>query len=139
VKVSHTLFVVAVTLTIAAAAVTHHRFYSFSSEQQSFSEQAWSEGRKTVAAVPDPGCALGPYAVNLLNTQRLMGKHKDAVTSLLGLPDESSLTALVYEIGQCHGGGWHSSELVVVLSASGHVRQVSVRSASMPTQARPAQ
>jgi hypothetical protein len=106
---------------ISTGAVVHS-FESLIAEPQAFSKEAWQRHRLDIESSNDPGCVLGGLTQDILNKERLSGKSKQYVLDQLGPPDRREASSLVYSIGQCHGWGWHHSELVVRLSATGFVR-----------------
>jgi hypothetical protein len=122
--------VVAAVLGLGALAVTAaliHSFNSFEAKRQAFVPEQWHAQRHSVAESGDPGCILGPMTSDLLQTGQLRGLSKTQVLQLLGPPDSKSSATLSYAIGQCHGWGWHHSELVLALSGAEVVSDVAVR------------
>jgi hypothetical protein len=106
-----------------------HSFDSFSAEPEPFSTDAWRELRPVLDSSNDPGCVLGPLASGLVNAKVLYGKPATFVVAQLGEPTKRSNGEFVYSVGQCHGWGWHDSELVVYLSGQNMVTEVRTRAA----------
>lgn len=104
-----------------ATAAAVHSFGSFAAEPASFSKEAWHQLRAEVESSADPGCVLGPLAQDLVRSGHLNQKSRRHVVEQLGEPSKQQGTDLVYAIGQCHGWGWHHSELVVQFSEDGAV------------------
>jgi hypothetical protein len=112
---------------VCAAAFLFHSFSAFEAEHRSFSQEEWQREKTTLELSADPGCTLGPMTQDLLQSGRLQGAKREQVVQLLGQPRSQTGDLLIYPIGQCHGWGWHHSELVLVLSPSKAVRRVEVR------------
>ncbi|MFY7939710.1 MAG: hypothetical protein ACOVOX_02265 [Burkholderiaceae bacterium] len=122
--------VVAAVLGLVALAITAaliHSFNGFEAKRLAFVPEQWNAQRHSIAGSGDPGCILGPMTSDLLQSGQLRGLNKAQVLQLLGPPDSESSTAVAYAIGQCHGWGWHHSELVLTLSAAEIVSGVDVR------------
>lgn len=68
----------------------------------------------------DPGCVRGSMALDLIESERLVGLRHVQVEELLGRPRTDRGT-WVYELGQCSGWGWHHSYLTVHFGAGGLV------------------
>ncbi|QPF73179.1 hypothetical protein G8A07_09755 [Roseateles sp. DAIF2] len=119
-----------VLVTLCAALVVGVIAYdisAFDAQRAAFSSSAWRELRPALAETADPGCVLGPMARDLMDSGELNGKAAGQVIQLLGEPDGREGIALIYGIGQCHGWGWHHSELVLAGSAAGRIADVTVR------------
>jgi hypothetical protein len=119
-RLPHVLTLVGICAAGAAAAVVHS-FNSFSAEPVAFSKEGWHRLRADVESSADPGCVLGPLAQDLVQSGHLSRRSGQYVVEQLGQPSKRQGSELVYSLGQCHGWGWHHSELVVRLSEQGTV------------------
>ena len=113
------------TAVVAAAVVLS--FYSFSAEPVVFSKEAWHRLRPDLESSADPGCTLGPLAQGLMRSGQMNQKSEQYVLEQLGQPSKRQNLDLIYAVGQCHGWGWHPSELVLHLSENRKVVKVEPR------------
>lgn len=113
-----------VALITMAAAYGFWAFNQPSHPSETFSAAEWAKRRDIYSVSADPGCVRGGMALDLMNRQLLAGLQDTQVATLLGAPDDQSHRSWRYELGQCSGFGWHSSQLVVTLSTAGSVDQV---------------
>jgi hypothetical protein len=104
-----------------------HSFNSFDADPIDFTPDAWRKSQSYVESIGDPGCVLGGLAIGLKESGLLIHKQVPFVISQLGQPNQRSTHELVYAVGQCHGWGWHNSELVVHLSTEGTVQSIDFR------------
>lgn len=104
-----------------------YSFQALQADPQVFSRDKWSLLRDSIESDNDPGCVLGGPTKELLNRRSLNGKSKQYVVDQLGVPNREDATSLVYFIGQCHGWGWHHSELVISLAETGVVTHAESR------------
>ena len=102
-------------------------FGAFDAERQMFTPETWRKHRMVIEETADPGCILGPMAQDLIQAPHLLGSSATDVRKLLGEPSAQSTSALVYAIGQCHGWGWHHSELVLSMTSGEVITEASVR------------
>lgn len=102
-------------------------FASFHSESSTFDSHRRAELRAEIDGSADPGCVLGPMTKDLLSTKALQELPRVRVVELLGDPTAQNGSMMVYDIGQCHGWEWHSSELVLHVGSNGFVVRVEVR------------
>jgi hypothetical protein len=112
---------------VFAAGAVINSFGAFEAERHVFTQEAWREYKPVMEQTADPGCILGPMAQNLIHTRKLLGSTATDARKLLGEPSRQSASALVYAIGQCHGWGWHHSELVLTVSSAQVITGASVR------------
>ncbi len=112
---------------VASAGSLVHSFNSFDAEPVAFRPDDWRKLQPDVESSNDPGCVLGGIANGLANSGLLNQKQEQFVIEQIGQPSRREGNRLVYAVGQCHGWGWHHSELVVHLSAEGTVLKTDFR------------
>jgi hypothetical protein len=111
-------------LITVAAAYAAWTFMGPSHPPETFSASEWAKRRDVYAVSNDPGCVRGGMALDLMDRQLLAGLQAAQVAALLGAPDHQAHRSWRYEIGQCSGFGWHSSQLVVKLGPTESVEHV---------------
>ena len=104
-----------------------HSFNSFDAKPVAFTTDAWRKLQPDVESSNDPGCVLGGLANGLSESGLLTQKHEYFVFEQIGKPTRRDGNELVYAVGQCHGWGWHHSELVVHLSTVHTVLRIDFR------------
>ena len=104
-------------------------FQGFNAKPAAFDQVQWMQGRDVVKKVFDPGCVLGGMALDLQKTNRLLQMPYPQLFDLIGAPDSSEGKAFLWEVGQCHGGGWNHSQLKIILDTSGRVMEVKIQKA----------
>ena len=104
-----------------------HSFNSFDAKPVAFTQDAWRKLQPDVESSNDPGCVLGGLAYGLKESRLLAQRQERFVFEQIGQPTKREGDDLVYSVGQCHGWGWHHSELVVQLSAERTVQKVYLR------------
>jgi hypothetical protein len=102
-------------------------FHALSVDAVPFSRESWQRLRPQVDADPDPGCVLGGMAAGLIAEQLMNGRSAAGVRAELGSPSRVHNAQLIYDLGQCHGFGWHHSELVLHVGSSGMVSKAQTR------------
>lgn len=60
-------------------------------------------------------------AFDLLDSRVLENLTKESVVNMLGNPDRDTGRSYYYKLGQCSGGGWHDSLLILDFSGDGAV------------------
>ena len=125
------LAAIAAAVLVAVSAAFVWSFNSFGAERSHFSVQAWKQKRIDAYASNDPGCVLGGLAEDIIRKGLMNNQPKPTVVAQLGEPDEEHAALIVYAVGQCHGWGWHQSELVLRLSAGGTVSEAELRRTPM--------
>ena len=112
---------------VVAAGTVANSFSAFDAQRQAFSPEAWHELQPLMDQTADPGCVLGAMTQDLIQSGQLLGTTTTKALQLLGVPNSRSASGLVYAIGQCHGWGWHHSELVLAVSPQSVITGASVR------------
>lgn len=91
---------------------------------QPFQRASWLSGAGVLQGVGDPGCVRGAMALDLVDSNRLIGLSAEELTALLG-PVTDNTADWAYPLGQCSGFGWEDSALMIKLGSEQKV--VSVR------------
>lgn len=83
---------------------------------QSFQRASWLSGASVLATVGDPGCVRGAMALDLINSNRLIGMSTQELLALLGRASDKG-PDWMYPLGQCSGFGWEDSALLITLGS----------------------
>lgn len=105
-----------------------YSFNSFNASSEEFTQAGWQKLQPQIGSSSDPGCVLGGLANGLKGSGLLNHKTERFVIEQIGPPVKRSGNELIYPLGQCHGWGWHHSELAVQLSVNRTVRNITIRS-----------
>ena len=81
-----------------------------------FQRASWLSGADVLKSVGDPGCVRGAMALELIDSNRLIGMTPEELSALLGPANEKG-TDQMYPLGQCSGFGWEDSALVIKLDS----------------------
>ena len=91
-----------------------------------FDSKGWKTLGSSGVINNDPGCYRGGMALDILESNRLIGKTTEEVSSLLGNAEKILSSTQIYAVGQC-SGGWEHSELVISYGANGRVTSAEFR------------
>lgn len=83
---------------------------------QPFQRASWLSGADVLESVGDPGCVRGAMALELIDSNRLIGMNPEELTALLGPVTEKG-NDWMYPLGQCSGLGWEDSALMIRLGS----------------------
>jgi hypothetical protein len=108
-------------------------FQRFDAKPIVFDQKQWMLGRDQLKQwrSNDPGCVLGGMALQLHQSNQLLRMPHQELYILLGSPDSAGDKALLWELGQCHAGGWAHSQLKIALDTGGQVKEVSFQESIM--------
>lgn len=81
-----------------------------------FQRASWISGAGVLRNVGDPGCVRGAMALDLVDSNRLLGLSGEELTALLG-PATYRGNDWMYPLGQCSGFGWEDSALMIKLGS----------------------
>lgn len=81
-----------------------------------FQRASWISGAGVLQSVGDPGCVRGAMALDLVDSNRLLGLSGEELTALLG-PATDRGADWMYPLGQCSGFGWEDSALMIKLGS----------------------
>jgi hypothetical protein len=101
-------------------------FHSVTEAQRTFDRATWLAA-PTLDASADPGCYRGGMALDLVRSERLIGKHSQYAEHLLGAPEGKNPHVWRYPIGQCTGFGWHNTDLLLHLDSAFMVKRVELQ------------
>jgi hypothetical protein len=118
---------------LCAAYLLWRDFQGFEAKPVVFDQKQWMLGRDQLKQrwSNDPGCVLGGMALQLHQSNQLLGMPYRELYILLGSPDSAGDKAFLWELGQCHAGGWAHSQLKIELDTSGQVKEVSFQESNM--------
>ena len=114
----------AVTFALVIVAWFGFDFQGFNATPVEFDQTQWMLGRDQIKQNNDPGCVLGGMALHLYKNSRLLKLSYQDVYTLLGSPDSASDKAFLWELGQCHFGGWKNSQLRIMFDSQSRVKDV---------------
>lgn len=101
-------------------------YFAIEAERAPFSATAWQEKANIYALSNDPGCVRADMALDIIATELLLGKTVAEITQLLGEPDSTSTSSLIYELGQCSGLGWLSSVLAIQINTAEQAHNIRI-------------
>jgi hypothetical protein len=101
-------------------------FYGVTEAHRTFDQATWLAA-PTLNTSADPGCYRGGMALDLVRSERLIGKHSQYAEHLLGTPASKSPIFWRYPIGQCTGFGWHNTDLILHLDSALMVKRVEIK------------
>jgi hypothetical protein len=81
-------------------------------DAQTFQQASWLSGAGVLEGIGGPGCVRGAMALDLIDSNRLIGMNSEEVRTLLG-PSIEKGAAWVYPLGQCSGFGFEDSALMI--------------------------
>jgi hypothetical protein len=85
-------------------------------DAQPFQRAPWLSGAGVLESVGDPGCVRGAMALELIDSNRLIGMTSEELAALLGPASEKGAD-WTYPPGQCSGSGWEDSTLMIELDS----------------------